>query len=206
MDLNTPRENIENPVLKIARNATSSYVEVGLVILIIGLFYWFMVLPKQRGLKVQNEQLAKLQDEDKSLADNVAKLQSLIEKLKESKSNVQKLDEALPLKGKTFGINIVLQEYAELAGVILAPANLNTKPDYVIAGNISQLENPFEGKRSLQKLSTNLQVLGTFPKLINFVKKIENSPRLIQINDFQVENGKEGLLNLVMSIDTYFYE
>jgi Tfp pilus assembly protein PilO len=206
MNFALPKENSVKTVEQKISKSTASYVQVFLLVVIVGLSYWFLIKPKQAEVAVQQKQLEVLKAEETKLSSNTATLKKLVAELKKEKDKIKNLDEALPLNGKTFGINTVLEEYAKQAGVILAPANLNPKPDYIVAGNVSLLEKPFGSKRSLQKLSTNLNILGEFPQLINFLTRLENSPRLIQINDFELADDKEGLLNLNISVDVYFYE
>ncbi|HYV33500.1 MAG TPA: type 4a pilus biogenesis protein PilO, partial [Candidatus Limnocylindria bacterium] len=59
--------------------------------------------------------------------------------------------------------------------------------------------------RSLQKLSGTVYVIGTFSQLEAFLRKLENSGRIIDVSDLAIDPGTDGNLNLRVSIASYYF-
>lgn len=208
MSLNFAKDSSKTTILGSVKKASHTYGEVLLIVVVAGLFYGFLAKPKAADLSVQKQALAKLQSESKALGEDLDNLNSLVERLKAVKNSgeIENLDESLPLEGKVISINRLIKIFAQESGVTLSNFLISGKNGYIVAGNIPLLQEPFGQKRSLQKLSGDITVLGSLEQITNFIKKIENSPRIVQITALEITGAKEGGLSSHLSIEIYYYE
>ncbi len=183
-----------------------SMIEVVLLIVVIGLFYWFIAKPKIAELSVQQAKLESVQSEQQALAGNLKKLKGLVAQLKSSPDKVKLLDEAMPLHGKTTDVETLIDYLAKSSGVSIADISATTKNDLVAAGNKEVLKDPYAVKRTLQKITAEANVMGTYDQLVSFMKKLEQNGRVLNANAMELRTGDEGQLNLRLTIETYFYE
>jgi Tfp pilus assembly protein PilO len=116
---------------------------------------------------------------------------------------VEYLDKALPLDGKALRLRFLIEDMARSVGVAIGDVNVLSKGD-AIAGDKKLLANPYAAARSLQKMTASVFVTGTFSQLQFFLHNIENSGRLMDINDLAIEPGSEGNLNLKLGLSAYY--
>ncbi len=208
MSLNFTKDVNKITILGSVKKASHTYGEVLLMIIVAGLFYGFLARPKAAELAGQKQTLGQLQNEYQALDGNLNALNELIDKLKAGKKTgeIEKLDEAIPLDGKVFSFNNLLKILAKESGVTLGSFLISGTTGYIIAGNTPLLEQPFGQKRSLQKLPGDITAIGNLEQIINFIKKIEDSARIIQINSLEISGSQEDGVSLHMNIETYYYE
>lgn len=176
-----------------------------LLVIVVALFYWFIVQPKQESLKVLRQGLLKLQGEDKSLSSNLEKMDSLIRSLKSSPDKVAKLDEALPLDGRTPDLYLLINELARSSGVTVGDINVSGSSDAIIAGNQALLEHPFLAERAVQTLAVKVYVIGTYEQLKAFLQKLETNARVMDVVSLDMSSTQNGLLALDLNLNTYFF-
>src|SRR5258708_25233572 len=104
MDANLPSESAKTKVLSSIKSPSPSLVEAALLIVAIGLFYWFIIQPKKTELANTQINLGKLQEDQTFLAANLQKLRNLVTQLKSSTTELGQLDESLPLDGKSLRV------------------------------------------------------------------------------------------------------
>ncbi len=192
-------------ITALPKAAQTSFIEVVVLIVIIGLFYWFMVLPKAASLQTQTKAYEAAQKRQQSSAHELKNLESLISQLKSSQKEVVRLDEALPLDGKTTKLQMLIEYMAGTSGLTVGGVNVSGKGDTILAGDKALLSQPFKPKRSLQKMSVSIFVTGTFDQLQTFLKKIESNSRIMDVASLDIGPAQEGLLSLRLSVDSYYF-
>jgi len=183
-----------------------SLVEIILLIVVIGLFYWFIVMPKKASFDKQRSQLAALQETQASLDDDIANLQKLIAEIRSHPQEIADIDESLPLSGNVLRLNMLLEYLARLTGVTVGDINVAGAGNALDSGNKEKIAHPYAAQRTLQKLSGGMMVTGTFDQLQSFLKKVENNARLINIQGVEISSASEDQLSLKVTLETYYYE
>ncbi len=189
------------PQIQSARN---SILEITLLVVICSLFTWFVVLPKLAEYNTKKDLLSTIKESQNKMADDLQIMRTLASDLKVHQKDVQILDDALPLDGKALYLEFLVRQLAESSGVILGDLNVNSKSNAVIAGDTTLLANPYKVTRSLQKLSGNAFVTGTLAQLVNFLKKMENSGRLLQVSALEISSAQAGSLGMRLTFDSYY--
>jgi Tfp pilus assembly protein PilO len=189
---------------KAGHRAPSGFI---LVIVVIGLLSWFMVVPKYSEYKKLSSNSQKIQDEKDTLDSNLKTLENLVSILKNSKSEVEKLDEALPLRDSNVRLQQFLQDLANSSGVTVGSIGLSEQSSEPDSGDKALLNKPFSIPRSLQKVSANIYIIGTFEQLQAFLEKLETSGRIIDASSVSISANPDGngLLDLRMLVDLYYF-
>lgn len=206
MSLVFSKNNTTSTISGSVQKPTNGYVQVVILFIIISIFYWFLVKPKQAQLSEKQVKLDQINTSVSDLDKVIGKLKGLISQVQSSKQEIAKLEEALPTNGKTFQINQSIVTMAEQSGVSISSPNISPKGSYVISGNVPLLQNPYSAKRELQKLTTSITVIGSFPQLFNYLKKLESSPRFIYIKNVDIVAETPETLNMSLTLETYYYE
>ena len=186
------------------RSSRNTLFEVFLLILVCALFFWFIFLPKKSVVDAKTLELAKYSKEESTMADNLNTLQTLIADLKAHSQDVKRLDEAMPLDGSTINFQLAIQDLANASGVAVGDISVSGKNNAVLAGDTALLNDPFGATRTLQKISGTAYVIGTFPQLTAFLKKVEANARIMQISSFDVGGTQNNNLNLKISFTSYY--
>lgn len=179
--------------------------EIILLLVVIGLFYWFVVSPKSAELSTASATLTKLQTDQKNVESQKAELSALIQKMQENKSDIEKLDEGLPFEGKITILNLLMEKFAADAGVNMENLSFSLSGDYIAAGDTQLLADPYKPKRSLKKISGNVSVQGDLGQIENFLQKLENSGRIFNISNAQITPSESGQMIISMNLDTYYF-
>ena len=181
-----------------SRNAWGEAVLI-LVIIILG--SWFVVNPKRIAVNAKSGQLESLKSKLGDLQQNVDALSGLVSQLGTQTQQVAQLDEALPLQGRSVELQLLLQNLAASSGLAVNDINISDDGTGVAAGNLSLLANPYGAQRSLQQMKAAVTVAGNFENLEAFMKKLETSGRILDINSFQISPGG-GSLNSPAGMDS----
>jgi len=182
----------------------NSLFEVALLILICGLLTWFVVLPKKAEVDAKQKELDQVKQTQSQVADNLASLQKLAADLKSHPTEVSELDQALPLDGRNINIQLLLQDLAQSSGVTVSDISMGGSAG-IIAGDKTLLSNFYGATRKLQKMSGNVKVIGTFSQLETFLHKVEDSGRLMDINQLSIDPASDGNLNMSLTLNAYYY-
>lgn len=188
------------------RSANFSLTEVVLLVIMIGLFSWYMVLPKQAGLKTKQAQIKQLQDSKNKIQSEIDGLNASINTLNDSKSQVTDLDEALPLDSRTTKLQMLMEAIASQAGVALESVNFDLDSKAVYATDPEAVKNPFTQPRSLKTIKGSVAVLGTYDQIQAFLEKIEHSQRLLQILTMDLNLQQDNVMSLKLDLEAFSYE
>ena len=164
-----------------------------------------MVLPKKSEVAVKDSQLQKLTTQNAGITSQLNKLNELVGILQSHPQDVKELDEALPLNGKTFDLQLLLESFANQSGLAIGSINLSGNLGAIVAGNTALLADPYSATRSLQTISGEDYVIGTFPQLMDFLKKVENSDRIMQVSSLEVSGDKNNGLALKINFEAYYF-
>lgn len=166
----------------------------GLSLLMAGLFFYFMYLPKQKELATLNEQLAKVQlsyNEKKAIADNLPTFQE----------EVRRLNERLSLALAK------LPNTAEIDKVLVDVPNLAKEEELVVKVFRPGKESP---KDFYAVVPLNLELAGTYNRLAKFLEKVAKLNRIISIGDITLGSGVvrpdgQVILKATVQADTYTF-
>jgi Tfp pilus assembly protein PilO len=197
-------KNVSMSIKLPGKSSRNSLFEVGLLIIICVLFTWFILLPKKGVVDEKNSNLAKVQEQQKQMANQLAKLQNLIISLQPNSRNIANLDKAIPLEGNAIRLQLLIQSLAQSAGVTVGNINISSKSNAVVAGDTALLANPYGTERKLQTMDGTIYVIGSFNQLQALLKKLENSGRLINVSSMEINQGSEGALNMTLSFKAYY--
>jgi Tfp pilus assembly protein PilO len=203
MNLNISK-NISSSLVSPGGSARNSFIEVGLLIIICVLFFWFIILPKKASKDLKQNNLNKLQDQEKTMADKLAKLQQMVVNLKSNPQALAELDEAMPLEANVTRLQVLVNYLAQSVNVSVGDISLYGKADAVVAGNKALLNNPYGATRTLQKISGSVYVVGNFNQLQSFLEKIEKDGRILEITDLNMDGASNGNLNLKIGLNAYY--
>lgn len=197
----------KNISIGMPKRASSSRVplfEVGLLIIVCALFYWFIILPKSAALDAKQAELGKLQEESGKIADSLEKFKALAQNVESHPKEISDLDYALPLDGKITHLQTLIETLAQSVGVTIGDITITSKGDNDWAGDKALLADPFGATRALQQLSGTVYVLGNLDQLTAFLQKLENSGRIIDVSALAVDPGPAGSLGLRLTVDGYY--
>jgi Tfp pilus assembly protein PilO len=191
------------PLNKTSRN---SLFEVGLLIVICALFGWFILLPKRAEVVQKQDNLNNIESQASSTAAQLATLQSLIGSLPSNAQNIADLDQALPLDGSTVRLQLLVQSLADSVGVTLGNISISGNSGGEVSGDTALLSDPYGVARTVQTLDGTVYAIGSFDQLQEFLKKLENSGRLIDVDSMTIEQGSSpGNLNMALTFKAYYF-
>jgi Tfp pilus assembly protein PilO len=114
------------------------------------------------------------------------------------------LDQAIPLNSNTIRLQLLIQSLAQSVGVAVGDINVTGDPSGVVAGDMALLANPYGVSRSVKTMSGTISVSGSFDQLQTFLKKLENSGRLIDVDSLAIDQGSSDGLNLKLTFKAYY--
>lgn len=180
--------------------------EIILLLIVSGLLYWFIILPKQNKLDALTIRSGELSAEFASLEDNERKFNKAVADMKAHPEEIADLDEALPLDNRVTKLNLALENLTQSSGMTVGDIAIAYKNDTVISGNKEKLASPYKGTRKLQKMTTGLDVTGTYDQFQGLLQKLEQSGRILTITSVEVTPTADQLLNFKITLEAFYYE
>lgn len=202
MEIQTPKKTLNITPRSSFRH---SWFEVGLLIVVIGLFYWFLILPKKTQINTLQAQYDQLNTQDQSIENTESKLSQAVSDMRSHPTEVAYLDEALPLDNRVTKLYIALQNITQNSGMTVGDINIDS-PSGDVAGDKDTLANPYAVTRTLQKFTTALTVTGTFDQFQQLLKRIESSGRLLDVTGVNIQPSETDLFQFTISLQAYYYE
>ncbi|MEK7161673.1 MAG: hypothetical protein AAB729_03215 [Patescibacteria group bacterium] len=179
-------------------------IEVVLLVVACGLFYWFIIMPKNAQISQQNNTLSQVQAEEKKISGTVADLKKMVEQLSANTKEITNLDEAMPLDAKVLRLRMLLENLSQSVGLSISNVNVAYNSDVPWAGDKLVLAHPYSVPRSVQRLSGTVSVVGTYSQVVALIEKIEKSGRVININSVAIDTAENGNLNIVLVLDAFY--
>lgn len=162
---------------------------LGLTLILGILFLW----PQYQNL--QNIQL-KLENKETELINRdkyYQNLFSLSEKLREFETELSMIDSALPSEIFLPSLYHFFRETSSENGLILTNITTTSSPS-------------LPGRENIQVISISIEVSGSYSSLRNFLKALEKSARIIEVNNVSFNSpGEEELFNFQLKLQTYSY-
>lgn len=183
-----------------------SLTEVFLLIVLIGLFSWFLVLPKWDAYALQKEKSIQLTEDKNKIEGQASDLKDSIQVMEKNKESFSKLDEALPLNTYPTTLYILFDEMTQTADVVIRNLSIDDRQDRVFASDKEMQKNPYKIPRNVKKVSGSLEASGDFAKLQAFLEKIEKTNRLIKVTSVEYEREQGDKLLMRIIFETYSYE
>jgi len=188
------------------RKLSFTFTEVILLLVMIGLFYWYMVAPKQAVLAEKKAQIAKLTDDKSKIDGEIKGLKDSLAVLSGNKSKIAEMDEALPMDSRTTKLQMLVSDLAAKAGVSLESTGFDEDPKKTYASDKDAIKDPFSQARSLKVIHGSVAVLGSFDQVQLFLNKIENSARILEITSMELSMQKDNVMSLTLELEAYSYE
>lgn len=164
-----------------------------IVYLIIPIFSDFSNLKEK--LEMREKEALAIESYYKDIHDN-------FNKLKEYQESLEKIDSALPADSFLPSLFSYLQKVSAESGVFLKSVNLAIVP----RGTVEEEK----GAKKIQEEYVNVELIGFYDGFKSFLKSVEKSSRLIEIEEVQItKEGKEALaeglstLNLLLKVYSY---
>lgn len=179
-------------------------VEVVLLLIACGLFYWFMIMPKNAEIGKQKEVLSQAQEEKEKISSTVNDLKKMVAKLSSNSKEITDLDEAMPLSAKALRLKVLLENLSQSVGLTVSNVNVAYNSSAPWAGDKELLASPYSPPRSVQRLSGSVSVVGTYSQIVAFIEKIEKSGRVININSVSIDSSENGNLNIMLALDAFY--
>lgn len=207
----TPKKGISltpgsyRPINK-TRSANFSLTEVVLLLIMIGLFSWYMILPKYSSLQTKKEQMQRLEDDKSKVDGEIEALNASVKALAASKSAVTEIDEAVPFDSRTTKLQMLVQYLANQAGVSLETVGFDEDSKKVYATDQESVKNPYAQPRTLKKIGGSIAVIGTFDEIQEFIGKIEKSARVLNIVSMELVLQQDNNMSLKLDLEAYSYE
>ena len=189
-----------------SRSANFSLTEVVLLLIMIGLFSWYMILPKQSALQAKKTQMQGLENDKGKIDGEIETLNASVKTLASNKSTVAEIDEALPFDSRTTKLQMLVQYLAGQAGVSLETVSFDEDAKKVYASNQESVKNPYAQPRNLKKISGSIAVIGTFDQIQEFIGKIEKSARVLNILSMELVLQEDNKMSLKLDLEAYSYE
>ncbi len=179
--------------------------EAVLLLIIVVLFYWFIVGPKRGQLAAASAQYQTLQSQQNDLNKTKIELQKAVSDLNSHPQEVADMDEALPLDDRVSKLYIALDSLTQNSGMTVGNISVAYNSGVDMAGDKALLADPYAVQRTVQKLTTSLQVTGNFDQFQALLQKLENSGRLINITTVNITPAQSGTFNFTMNLEAYYY-
>ena len=161
-----------------------------LTALILGIF---LVWPKYQDLQNLNSQIRQKQSELKSQGEYFLKLEEISQRLEDQKEILAKIDSALPGRPSLPALFDFLQKTSSQSGLVLKEIGFGSQP--------------ILGQEMIKEIQIPLVLSGSYPAFKDFLKKIEKSARILEVNSvsFSSLSAKEKLFDFSLKIKTYSY-
>ncbi len=182
-----------------------SLIEMVLLIVIIGLFYFFVVSPKNAELATVTTKVDSLKQEQSKIESQKKILEGFIRDMKSNPDSIARLNESLPLNGKVLTVNLIAEKLISESGVNAESLSFAAGTDAPVAGNRDLILNPYSGQRNLKKIIGAVGVKGQFDQIQTFLEKLEGSGRIFDISDLQISVDSQNIFHMNASLATYYF-
>lgn len=182
----------------------SSLFEAIILLVVVVLFGWFLLKPKNQSLSEQKSQADILASQAASTAEAKADLEKLVSQMRSNTADVALLDEALPLQSRLSKVEVVLEQYIRDSGLQLSNISVDIPETGVAAADSSLAKNQFEGKRKLQTTPFTVTASGTMQQLRAFLLLLENGGRIIDVVGVEVASQTDSL-TFRIKVKSYAY-
>jgi len=163
----------------------------------------YLVIPVFSDFSNQKEELEMREKEALAIENYYKDIHDSFNKLKEHQESLEKISSALPDDPFLPSLFNYLQKTSVENGVFLRGVNLATAPRKTV-------EEEKEAAGKVQEEYIGIELIGFYDGFENFLKSIEKSSRLIEIEEVRITGEEEGVLagglstlNLLLKVYSY---
>ena len=91
------------------------------------------------------------------------------------------------------------------AGLGSGVVGIEIDPQTPVAGDKAVIEQPFNAVRKTKTIGINVSGTGTIDQLDNFLRLLESSGRVLQVQGMDINQGRGDQLIFRLAINTYSY-
>lgn len=187
------------------RKSWGSLFEVAVFIVLAILVYVYLVSPKQKELTDRQARLTKLTDDEKKIKAQEQAFNRLLGELKDDEQNIAQLDQLLPLDSRSSKLYVLVEYLAQSVGIQSSSIAIEENSEKIVAGNKDLLKDPYSVDRQLTPIAININAIGTFDQLNNFLRNVENSSRLLDIDNLSITQGKDNQFIFKIGLKAYAF-
>ncbi|MEZ4180648.1 MAG: hypothetical protein R3B41_04040 [Candidatus Doudnabacteria bacterium] len=195
--------NQNNFIAENSRRLRNPIMYAVLILVFIAIFVWFVVLPKKNSLQLQKLQLNYAQEQEQSLKFDEETLNKLVAELESSDKEIKTLDEAIPLDARPTSTALLIESYANSAGMTVGQLSLADIDLKFSAGDKELISDPYNAQRELVEQEILLVVTGSIDQFSGLLQLLENSGRLIDVKSMDVSVVEA--LTFRLSLKVYEY-
>lgn len=203
MNVSLPK-NINFNLSAQSKSFRNPMIEAVLLLVACGLFYWFMIMPKNAEITKQKVTLSQAQADEKKIAGTVADLKKMVEKLSANPKEIANLEEAIPLNGNVLRFRILLEDLSQSVGLSVSTVNVTNNSDEPWAGNKALIANPFGVSRSVERLNASISVIGTYAQIVALLDKLQTNGRIINVSSVNINSSENGNISIMLNLDSYY--
>ncbi|MFA5991441.1 MAG: hypothetical protein WC794_04310 [Candidatus Doudnabacteria bacterium] len=203
MNVSFPK-NINLNISAQSKSFRNPMIEVVLLLIACGLFYWFMIMPKSAEITKQKAILSQTQADEKKIAGTVAELKKMVAKLSVNPKEIANLEEAMPLNGNVLRFRMLLENLSQSVGLSVSAVSVSNNSDEPWAGNKELLANPFGVPRSIQRLNATISVIGTYGQIVAFLDKLQTNGRVINVSSVNISSSENDNISIMLNLDSYY--
>jgi Tfp pilus assembly protein PilO len=156
-------------------------IAIFIILIVIVILTTFLIIPKEKELKNLQKTTAEKQAELEAKSEYFFKVENLWEDLNRREEQLKKIDTIIPDKIDLSSLVYFLERSASQSGVVLESISLK---------NFSFLQG--ETKMKIRTSYFNIRIVGTYPAFKNFLSILENSARLIEVENISFGKKTEG--------------
>ncbi len=205
MEINLSKPVEKTKVVPDALKGKGNFLEFWLLLIIAGLFAWFVVIPKAQQLSKVKAEASQLTEESKNISEQQAKLKSFIGQLDTNAKNLAILDESLPLHPRTTWLYLLIENLAGSSGITLSDLSITNEKDGVVAADSVLIDKPFSVQRVVRKSIINIHITGSLGQFVGFLGKLESSGRLVNIRSLEMQSSSDNLLDFSLTGEAYYF-
>jgi Tfp pilus assembly protein PilO len=167
----------------------------------------FLILPKYQELSRLNAKIEAKETELRYTKEHFLRLKNLSKKLEEYQTQLQKIDAALPSDSSLTLLSVInfIEKTASPNGVILKDINSTS----IISPKATQFPQkgakPVQSPSDVKELRIDFEVTGSYPALKNFLRTLEKSAKLIEVEKLSFSFEETEIFLFSLGIKTYSY-
>jgi len=202
--MTTPAIKTVAPKLPSERN---NFIEIILLCAIIVLFSWFVLKPKVINLAQKRVELKNIEQQQEMIKTKKVEFESLVTKMQGAKQDFAVLDEALPLQPRGTKLMLLVDSLAKTNGLFVTAVSLDGSESakYIAAGDKASLNDPYSVARVVNPETVMVSSTGSLEQFMGFLNAVENSTRILDIQNIDISASDDGQLSYKVKIKGYLF-
>ncbi len=176
---------------------------------------FFLALPKYQEYSLVKAKAAASKNALELLKTQQQKVNDTLSKLQENSNGLQKIDQALPNQPDIPAIYAYMETMAKSLNLTLSAIQATDESDLTdsaqtlgvgagITKNGVKPVIPAGTPSNVGTIDVSMQVKGLYSDYVNFLSKLQNSLRLIDVKSIDVNSDGKGALTFITTLKTYY--